>query len=395
MAGPHEDEEVEEVEVDESTKAKPKRRAPRRAASTDGSPIPVRRGPPRAKSTNEPVLRRTRTDGTERKGRMPANKKPDAGTDSSKINMGSSSRDVEGSSPKKVMVPKRRIGRAKSGDGVGRFLPGRTKSGTNASIGPGRSAPKRTGSTFGRSTPRRGKSFDGTTSGSTFASLRKGRKKEKAGATEESLNIFGSDMVSAETILEDIENAKLNENLSKLELEDFFMAERADPEIIATALADLFQMDVYGHAWELVTFTDDIIDGAIYGEFIERKKMFIRAMGGVFEKNLIPVAYKSKITISSGSLTMDEMVELLFYLRGDKSVVSLTLKSEKVDESIIRGLTELFKADKRKWRSVTLQLSGSGPGKPGSPEHTSWAKAMQSATEDMQKVCSERGIKLG
>ena len=173
------------------------------------------------------------------------------------------------------------------------------------------------------------------------------------------------------------------------------MAERDDPEEIAEALASLFQMDGYSHPWELVTFTDDILDGAIYGEFKERKKRFLKAMGGVFEKNLIPVVYKSKITLSSGSLTMDEMVELLCYLRSDKSIVDLTLKSEEVDESIIRGLTELFKADKRKWDSVTLQLSGAGPGKPGSTEHTAWAKAMQTATESMQKVCSERGIKLG
>ena len=374
-------------------------RVPRRLASSDASP--VRRAPPsKAKSTDgsttagsAAALRRTGTDGSARGGRRPGVVGGEtiigaAATESVRSGMG-------GEGPKKVVVPKRRIGRLKSSDSVGRFLPGRTRS-TNERVGPGRSNSKRLGSSTSRSAPRRGKSFDSTSStGSAFAALRKGRRKEKAGATDDKLNIFGSDLVSVETILEDIEKAKNNPDLSKLELEDFFMAERAEPEIIATALADLFQMDVYGHAWELITFTDDILDGAIYGEFVARKKAFIRAMEGVFEKNLIPVAYKSKITISSGSLTMNEMLELLFYLRGDRSVISLTLKSDKVDESIIHGLIGLFKADKRKWMSVTLQLSGSGPGKPGDPEHTAWAKAMQSATEEMQKVCLERGIKLG
>ena len=118
-------------------------------------------------------------------------------------------------------------------------------------------------------------------------------------------------------------------------------------------------------------------------------------MAGVCEARLIPVQHKAKITLSSGSLDMEEMLEIMFWLRSDRAVNALTLKSEQVDESIIRALVELFRADKRKWKSVTLQLSGAGPGKPGSSEHKKWAREMQSATEEMQKVCKERGINLG
>jgi len=421
-----EDEEMEEeMDIEESSSAPsraarnvPIRRVPRRAASTDGStmtpappPPSVRRGgPQRARSTESggggggggggsnsnsnttgPAMRRTRTDGSERKGRRPLKdqSRKDNSTSNRKLTSSRTNSPTRGGAAAAADV------RSSTSTGVGRFLPGRTKSALGRSIGNNRSAPRRTASGFGA--PRRVKSSDGTSS-STRNSLavmrRSGRKKDKAGLTEDSMNIFGSDMVSPETVIEEIEQAKMNPNLRKLELEDFFIAEREHPEQIAEVLAELFESDELGHVWENVTFTDDIIDGAMYGEFKDRKRKFLRAMGGVFERRLIPVTYKSKITVSSGSLSLEEIIELLFYLRGDKSVVELTLKSNKVDQSMIRALTELFRADKRKWSSVIMQLSGSGPGKPGSPEHTEWAQQMQAATEDMQKVCAERGIQL-
>ena len=171
------------------------------------------------------------------------------------------------------------------------------------------------------------------------------------------------------------------------------MAEREDPEAIPLALKELLECD--DRPWEYVRFLDDIMDGSIYEACRDRKRDFLRTMEGVCEARLIPVTYKSKITLSSGSLDREQMLEVMFWLRSDKSVVELTLKSDHVDQGVIRALVELFRADKRKWQSVTLQLSGTGPGKPGSSEHKTWAKEMQTATQEMQKVCKERGINLG
>jgi len=379
----------------------------RAVKSGDGSMSPsgggggagLRRG-----GTSESI-RRTRTDGTERVGRMIDKEDEDEEEEEEEVEESSeqdpsnkslgmsksgSGRDMSrmGGSSRKA------LGRSNTGSGLGRLLPQRTKSGDgNMTIGANRSAPRRQASGLGRVLPRRAKSSDGSTSNVLGGGLRKGRKKEKAGATENSLNIFGSDIVSASAIIEDIQKAADNQCICRLELEDFFMAERENPEEIALALKELLEND--NRPWECVQFMDDIMDGAIYNEFADRRKRFLRAMHGVFDARLIPVSYRAKITLSSGSLNMDQMVELLFYLQGDKSVTDLTLKSEQVDESIIRALTKLFTADKRKWHSVTLQLSGTGPGKPGSPEHKNWAKEMQTATQEMQKACSERGIKLG
>lgn len=368
-------EEMDDLKVDkETTSPKPRRRMPRRAMSSDQMAAPSRRRTPGRSRTGDASnpgglapLRRTATE-SGRVGRMQAEGGGEEGG------------EEDGTSPK----PRRSPRRTKSSDGMApRSLPSRSKSGT----GPTRGTPKRTASGFGR-TPRRTKSGDSQGFG-----LRKGRKKEKAGQTEDCRNIFGSDLVSTQKIIEDINELKELSQVIRLELEDFFMAERDDPDAIPLALKELLECD--DRPWEAVQFLDDIMDASIYEEFRDRKKQFLRTMAGVCEARLIPVTYKAKITLSSGSLDMDEMVDMLFYLRSDKCVTELTLKSEQVDEGIIRALVELFKADKRKWKSVTLQLSGTGPGKPGSPEHNTWAKEMQAATEEMQKVCKERGIHLG
>lgn len=374
-------EEMEDLKVD---KPKPRRRMPRRAVSTDGlTPPSTRRKPSRTKSGDGALsptgglapLRRTATD-SGRVGRMGGLAK------ASSNRIMAMEKEAERAELEKA---KHKVGRAKSNDDVApsRNLPSRSKSGT---LGPTRSAPKRTASGFGL---RRTKSGDGTSMGG----LRKGKKKEKAGSSNDTCNIFGSDMVSMQQVLKDIATCKENSKVTRLELEDFFMAEREDPDAIPLALKDL--LETSDRPWESVRFMDDIMDASIYEEFRERRKHFLRTLAGVCESKLIPVIFKAKITLSSGSLSMEEMCDVLFYLRTDKAVVEMTIKSEQVDEGIIRALVEVFKADKRKWKSVSLQLSGTGPGKPGSAEHNTWAKGMQAATEEMQKVCKERGINLG
>lgn len=342
-----------------------RRRMPRRAASSDQS-LPIVQ-PSKSKRT---MMRSNTAEIRANGGGSPSLRR--VGTDNSR----------EGRK-----VP----GRSKS-EAKARDLPSRSKSG---SIGPNRSAPKRTTSgKFGRLAPGRTKSADGSSSKSLLGMTRKGRKKDKAGSSEDTRNIFGSDLVSTQKILDDIEECKTSTSVCRLELEDFFMAERDDEsQSIALAIKELLECD--DRPWEYVRFLDDIMDASIYEGFRERRYKFIKTMAGVCESRLIPVTYKAKITLSSGSLNMEEMLEVMFWLRSDRAVVELTLKSAQVDEGIIRALVELFKADKRKWKSVTLQLSGTGPGKPGSAEHKTWAKEMQAATEEMQKVCKDRGINLG
>ncbi|CAB9507619.1 expressed unknown protein [Seminavis robusta] len=401
----HDDEEEVVEEVADDEKVKPRRRMPRRVASTDGGIVtskarrPVRRaasGDGSKSPTGAPPMRRTATDGSTSKQRRKP-KKPTENQIPATSNTDSASEEEEDMEeppgPAGMTVSENRgrarrmPARSKSTDGTSsRALPSRSKSGTLS----GRSTPKRTASGFGL--PRRTKSSDGTTN--SFG-LRKGKKKgsSRQVAKDGVMNIFGSDIVSTEKVLEDIEKTMEAPELVRLELEDMFMADREDPEAIPLALKELLEQD--DRPWECVEFMDDIMDGSMFIDFRERKKHFMKVFAGVCEARLIPCTYKAKITLSSGSLDMDQMVELLFYLRSERSVNELTIKSEEVDEGIIRALTDLFKADKRKWNSVTLQLSGSGPGKPGSPEHTAWAKAMQKATVAMQKVAKERGINLG
>jgi hypothetical protein len=407
------DDEVEEMEVEEEEERKPTRRVPRRAVSTDGGTGAGKKPMRRAASTDgsKPVgsgIRRTNTAGgtkpggsnlgrnntesasaaSPRVGRRPVNKdrlSPTNDTDESNAN----TQKGVGASENVVARRARTVpGRSKSSDGFSKPLASRTKSGTS---GPTRGTPKRMASALGRVTPRRTKSSDGQTN--AFGGMRRGRKKGGVVLSDGTMNIFGNDLVSTERIMEDIAKAKTEQEYIRLELEDFFMADREDYETLPLALKDLVEGD--DRPWEGVDFVDDILDGSSFHDFKERKKFFMKTFAGVCEARLIPCSFKAKITISNDTLDMEEMVELLFFLRSEKSVTELTLKSDEVDESIIRGLTELFKSDRRKWSQVTLQLSGSGPGKPATPEHTAWAKAMQAATVEMQKVAKERGINLG
>jgi hypothetical protein len=391
------DEEVEEMEV-EVEERKPARRVPRRAASTDGvtgsGKSPVRR----AVSTDgsKPVgasLRRTNTAASNaaapRAGRRPVNKDGQAVAGGDMDASNANNHTSENGVAKRVgrMPP----GRAKSTDGSSiKSPPSRAKSGT---FGLTRGTPKRSASGLGRAVPRRAKSSDGTTN--AFSAMRRGGRKKAGGVvvSDGTMNIFGNDLVSTEKIMEDIVKARTEQEFIRLELEDFFMADREDNETIPLALKDLVEGD--DRPWEGVDFVDDIMDGSLFHDFRERKKNFMKTFAGVCEARLIPCSFKAKIMISNDSLDMEQMVELLFFLRSEKSVTELTLKSDEVDESIIRSLTELFKSDRRKWSQVTLHLSGSGPGKPGTQEHTEWAKAMQAATIEMQKVAKERGINLG
>ena len=75
------------------------------------------------------------------------------------------------------------------------------------------------------------------------------------------MNIFGADMVSTDTIIKQIQDAKENSNICKLELEDFFVADRSvdDTEELALELKELLEHD--DRPWELVHYVDDLIEG--------------------------------------------------------------------------------------------------------------------------------------
>ena len=446
-----EEEEVVEMEMEE-LEEKPfqlERRSPRRTRSTDGGLTPVRRSPMRTRSSDGtlpsrrrtpmrskssdgtsssggPLLRRTRTGGAAsstlaappttrrskvmttpptRVGRlMEVQNEDDSEAAEEEVDMEDDDDTPAPAAAAAATVRPRRAPprRTKSSDTglAARIIPRRTKSSDRMEPpAPGRAPPKRNLSGFGRAPPRRTKSSDGSATGagaSTLLGMRRARKKmEKAGSSANSMNIFGSDMVSQDKVIEDIQKAADNPEICKLELEDFFMAERDAPEdAIPLALKDLLEGD--DRPWESVVFVDDIMDGSVYSKFRSRKREFLKILGGVCATRLIPVSYKAKVTLSSASLsTTDEMVDLLQKFKSDKSITRLTIQSEDVDEIIITSLTELFSADKRKWESVTLQLSGGGPEQPGTPEHAAWCQRMQSATENMQQVCKDRGIHLG
>jgi hypothetical protein len=187
------------------------------------------------------------------------------------------------------------------------------------------------------------------------------------------MNIFGAEMISTEFILGELEEVKNNPDIVRLEFEDILDRCKSD---LARAIKDVLNHD--DRPWERVRFVDEVImDGTrTYRSWLQKKRSFLRHVGNVCTLKLIPVTFSTKLTINSNgyagneddsiTMTPDDVVSLLQDAQKDKSVTSLDLTTTQTTEDIVRALTALFECDDRKWASVHLQMTGSGPCQPGS-----------------------------
>jgi hypothetical protein len=223
------------------------------------------------------------------------------------------------------------------------------------------------------------------------------------------MNIFGSEMMSMDSILSSIQDAKNDPNIVKLEMED--LIERADKEV-HDAIRDLLECD--GRPWERVHFVDEVVvDGLVsYRRWLHQKSMLFRHIGSVCMVKLIPMTFKTKLIITDEPQWTEQegdeslkgssekpyikpnLLALLKSIQKDKSVIVLHFSSRYTTEAIIRGLTGLFSCDDRKWELVTLDLAGNCPCEAGTLVHEVWCERMQECTEELQRVAKSRGIVL-
>ena len=222
------------------------------------------------------------------------------------------------------------------------------------------------------------------------------------------MNIFFSDMISTEFILGQIQEAKENPNIVRLELED--LLERCNNEI-ASAIKDLLECD--DRPWEQVTFTNEVHmdERSSYRPWLQRKNFVFRLLGNVCTRKVIPMTCSTKLIIedtSNADVRDDDvadcivsapdadeaLVALLNDVQKDTDVTMLKLSTSNSTPALVGALTDLFKCDDREWESVQLKLSGRAPFPAHSPEHESWCKIMSASGEEMQTVAKERGIDL-
>jgi hypothetical protein len=212
-------------------------------------------------------------------------------------------------------------------------------------------------------------------------------------------------MVSTDFILSQLQEAKDNSDIVKLEFED--LQERCTAEI-ASAIQDLLTCDA--RPWEDVHFVDEVtIDGTM-GCFpsLNWKNSSVRDLRTVCKLKFIPISFYTKLNITdttqhpcpeaqanvAPSLTPNDTVATLRHVRKYKSVMFLNLKTSDITVTIIQELISLLQYDNRKWESIKLQLSGTGPYKAGTQEHASWREAMEACCNEMQAVAKERGIRM-
>lgn len=224
-----------------------------------------------------------------------------------------------------------------------------------------------------------------------------GRRHSSGLATidNDELNVFASNMVSKESILQHIDDAIENQNVVKIEFED--LMERRSTEIIEIAEAINVLLLADSRPWECLRFVNDILVASprTYKKYYSHKRQFWRALGTVCKDKVIPVQFEAKVTLISESVEDSIQVErVLKDMQRDKSVTTLHVNTKHTTQSIIEDLTELFECDDREWSSVTLDLSGEGPSAADTTKHKAWCRDMLAAIEDMELVAKERGIVL-
>ncbi|CAB9507620.1 expressed unknown protein [Seminavis robusta] len=239
-----------------------------------------------------------------------------------------------------------------------------------------------------------------------------GSNHRRSSKNAKEMNIFCSELVGTDYILAQIQEAKENPEIVRLELED--LLERCTGEL-STAIKDLLEHD--DRPWEQVSFVNEVRmdEHSSYRPWLQRKNHFFRHLGTVCTRKLIPMTCSTKLIIEDASVYAadddkdddeddsivsvpddDEcLVQLLCDVQKDTSVTRLTLSSSHSTPALVDALANLFQCDDRKWESVQLKLSGQAPFPIQSPEHDAWCEIMKTRGQEMKRVARERGIDLG
>eukprot|EP00797_Seminavis_robusta_P036082 Sro90_g047190.2 (366) ;mRNA; f:5351-6448 len=210
-----------------------------------------------------------------------------------------------------------------------------------------------------------------------------------------SLNIFGSDIVSTDFILSQLDELEQNTDIVQVEMEDCLVTQRA--LAIPLRLKEVLQGEI--RPWETIQFVDELLDGVSqYKDFKRSRKHFHKALGGVCAQKVIPVSYKVKVHVREEDNADDaDMVDLLQQFQKDVTVTTLHVNTTKASLALIQSLTALLQCDERVWDGENMQWQVSC-NEPQPAEVVAaggleqWQAAMKTAMKKLQKVAVAKEI---
>ncbi|CAB9525944.1 hypothetical protein SEMRO_1753_G295390.1 [Seminavis robusta] len=171
------------------------------------------------------------------------------------------------------------------------------------------------------------------------------------------MNILGSEgLVSTQFILNSIAKVQQNQDIVKLELEDW-LGRSKHAQRIAIALRELMMHD--HRPWESIRFVDYVhaSDVDTFQQWVDQKNLFQSCLGSIFLEKLVPVHFDCIVTLPA-STGKEDSVTLLNLMQQEPSVTKLVFASNQSDPVMLKALVDLFQCDNRSWKDVTLHLSG-------------------------------------
>jgi hypothetical protein len=336
------------------------------------------------------------------------------------------------SSPTKSSSPLERMRRKSSTDGT---------TATAAAAAPVRRSLRRNRTVDERlgggttTTPRRTSSIVAGGSGGVLARVLplrtrsgSGRRGKRTSVTPTThMNIFGSDLVSTDFILKELDTVATTTDIVSLELEDCLVAANPKSTAIPTKLRTILAED--SRPWEGIRFVDDVTVTTLreYKDWKQRRKQFLKQLGGICEQKIIPVQHTVKMRVTDSPVAEDddrttasnnissssfhsrskmvhEFVQCLREFQKDKHITHLSVRTDHTTLELIHAVIDLLQCDDRTWHAMTLHLSGSGPVVAGSNDDDmeddddaldpkAWQEQMHIATMELQRIAKQRGIR--
>ncbi|CAB9531650.1 TerD domain [Seminavis robusta] len=210
------------------------------------------------------------------------------------------------------------------------------------------------------------------------------------------LNIFGSEMITKDFILTQLDQLESNQDIVLLELEDCFVSQRRnddDSMEIPLRIKEILAQDL--RPWREIRFVDELHDAWSYLEFRRRRKQFLSTLDGICKQKVIPVTFKTTIHLSEYDRQQQRrrsaksITSLIRHFQKDPSVVKVHIDTNQTTVEMIDALTDLLKCDDRYWADLTLKLQTDNP--PQSPE---WRSAMEEASNRLQAAIRASGMDL-
>lgn len=232
-----------------------------------------------------------------------------------------------------------------------------------------------------------------------------------------SLNIFGSDLISTDFILNQLDELDKNQDIVQVELEDCLVTKRA--LAIPLRLKEILVGDktTLMRPWEGIHFVDELVltslDGAaVYKDFKRNRKHFVKALDGVCAQHVIPVSHKVKVHLTSqddnvadddddddNKHSNNTMVSLLQQFQLDAAVTTINMTTRKASLELVQAWTVLLQCDDRPWDTkMRLEVSCDDGAEPkevaalGGLEP--WHAAMNDAKEQLKKAMEAKGLAM-